>query len=79
MPAAPHRRGNPAEVRDAMIEIRPFDRLGKANHGWLDTSYHFSFSGYHDPDRMGWGRLRVWNDDLSFHSLRSFSWGVLLY
>lgn len=46
-----------------MIEIRPFDRLGKANHGWLDTSYHFSFSGYHDPDRMGWGRLRVWNDD----------------
>jgi len=46
-----------------MIEIRPFDKLGKANHGWLDTSYHFSFSGYHDPDRMGWGALRVWNDD----------------
>ncbi|RVQ69016.1 pirin family protein [Croceicoccus ponticola] len=46
-----------------MIEIRPFDRLGKANHGWLDTSYHFSFSGYHDPARMGWGALRVWNDD----------------
>ncbi len=46
-----------------MIEIRPFDALGKANHGWLDTSYHFSFSGYHDPARMGWGALRVWNDD----------------
>ncbi|WP_066556494.1 pirin family protein [Croceicoccus bisphenolivorans] len=46
-----------------MIEIRPFDQLGKANHGWLDTSYHFSFSGYHDPQRMGWGALRVWNDD----------------
>ncbi|WP_230281334.1 pirin family protein [Croceicoccus sp. Ery15] len=46
-----------------MIEIRPFDRLGKSNHGWLDTSFHFSFSGYHDPDRMGWGQLRVWNDD----------------
>lgn len=46
-----------------MIEIRPFDKLGKANHGWLDTSYHFSFSDYHDPARMGWGALRVWNDD----------------
>ena len=46
-----------------MIEIRPFNQLGKANHGWLDTSYHFSFSDYHDPARMGWGALRVWNDD----------------
>ncbi|WP_066762198.1 pirin family protein [Croceicoccus pelagius] len=46
-----------------MIEIRPFDNLGKANHGWLDTSYHFSFSNYYDPSRMGWGALRVWNDD----------------
>lgn len=46
-----------------MIEIRPFKTLGKADHGWLDTSYHFSFSDYRDPDRMGWGRLRVWNDD----------------
>ena len=46
-----------------MIEIRPFASLGKANHGWLDTSYHFSFAGYHDPARMGWGALRVWNDD----------------
>lgn len=46
-----------------MIEIRPFDKLGKANHGWLDTSYHFSFSDYYDPARMGWGALRVWNDD----------------
>ncbi len=54
---------NPAEEREHMLEIRPFDQLGKANHGWLDTSYHFSFSNYHDPARMGWGRLRVWNDD----------------
>jgi len=46
-----------------MIEIRPFDKLGKANQGWLDTSYHFSFSNYHDPERMGWGALLVWNDD----------------
>ena len=46
-----------------MIERRPFDRLGGANHGWLDAKHHFSFAGYHDPDRMHWGALRVWNDD----------------
>jgi redox-sensitive bicupin YhaK (pirin superfamily) len=46
-----------------MIEVRPFNTLGGANHGWLDAKHHFSFAGYHDPDRMGWGALRVWNDD----------------
>ena len=46
-----------------MIEIRPFDTLGAANHGWLDARHHFSFAGYHDPARMNWGALRVWNDD----------------
>jgi redox-sensitive bicupin YhaK (pirin superfamily) len=46
-----------------MIERRPFDALGGANHGWLDAKHHFSFAGYRDPDRMGWGALRVWNDD----------------
>ncbi len=46
-----------------MIDIRKFDTLGPANHGWLDARHHFSFAGYHDPDRMGWGALRVWNDD----------------
>jgi len=46
-----------------MIERRPFAELGGDNHGWLDTKHHFSFAGYRDPDRMGWGRLRVWNDD----------------
>ena len=46
-----------------MIEIRKFDTLGHADHGWLDARHHFSFAGYHDPDRMGWGALRVWNDD----------------
>jgi quercetin 2,3-dioxygenase len=46
-----------------MIERRPFERLGGANHGWLDTKHHFSFADYQDPDRMSWGRLRVWNDD----------------
>ena len=46
-----------------MIERRPFDSLGHADHGWLDARHHFSFAGYHDPARMGWGAIRVWNDD----------------
>ena len=46
-----------------MIEHRPFETLGGANHGWLDAKHHFSFAGYHDPARIHWGALRVWNDD----------------
>ena len=46
-----------------MIEVRPFDSLGGANHGWLDAKHHFSFAEYHDPARVHWGSLRVWNDD----------------
>ena len=46
-----------------MIELRPFESLGAANHGWLDAHHHFSFAGYHDPARVHWGALRVWNDD----------------
>ncbi len=46
-----------------MIERRPFADLGGANHGWLDAKHHFSFAEYRDPSRMGWGALRVWNDD----------------
>ena len=46
-----------------MIDIRPFSSLGHADHGWLDARHHFSFANYHDPGRMGWGRIRVWNDD----------------
>jgi redox-sensitive bicupin YhaK (pirin superfamily) len=46
-----------------MIDLRPFDTLGGANHGWLDAKHHFSFAEYHDPARTSWGNLRVWNDD----------------
>ncbi len=46
-----------------MIERRPFAELGAANHGWLDAKHHFSFASYYDPARMGWGPIRVWNDD----------------
>jgi redox-sensitive bicupin YhaK (pirin superfamily) len=46
-----------------MIDIRPFNSLGQANHGWLDAHHHFSFANYYDPKRVSWGRIRVWNDD----------------
>lgn len=46
-----------------MIERRPFDGLGGADHGWLKARHHFSFASYYDPKRMNWGSLRVWNDD----------------
>jgi redox-sensitive bicupin YhaK (pirin superfamily) len=46
-----------------MIDVRPYDSLGGANHGWLDAKHHFSFASYHDPKRTNWGNLRVWNDD----------------
>lgn len=46
-----------------MIDIRLRAALAHRDHGWLETRYHFSFSDYHDPARMGWGALRVWNDD----------------
>jgi quercetin 2,3-dioxygenase len=46
-----------------MIEKRPFESLGKFDADWLAARYHFSFSGYHDPARVHWGALRVWNDD----------------
>ena len=46
-----------------MIDIRPFRSLGHADHGWLNARHHFSFANYHDPSRMGWGAIRVWNDD----------------
>lgn len=46
-----------------MIDIRPFNSLGGADFGWLKARHHFSFGHYRDPARMGWGKLRVWNDD----------------
>jgi redox-sensitive bicupin YhaK (pirin superfamily) len=46
-----------------MIELRPASSLGRFDFGWLDTAHHFSFGEYYDPKRMGWGKLRVWNDD----------------
>jgi hypothetical protein len=47
-----------------MITVYPFNQLGHANHGWLNTHYHFSFANYHNPKRMHFGELRVINDDI---------------
>jgi len=47
-----------------MMNIVTLNELGGAEHGWLSARHHFSFAEYMDPDRMGLGPLRVWNDDL---------------
>ncbi|HEY8667048.1 MAG TPA: pirin family protein [Tepidisphaeraceae bacterium] len=47
-----------------MISIIPSAQRHHANHGWLDTHWHFSFSDYYDPKNMNWGPLRVFNDDI---------------
>jgi redox-sensitive bicupin YhaK (pirin superfamily) len=46
-----------------MIDRRPFEELGGADHGWLKAKHHFSFASYRDANRTGWGDLLVWNDD----------------
>lgn len=50
-------------TQEGQIRVQRFDALGEVKGSWLHARHHFSFGHYYNPDRMGFGSLRVVNDD----------------
>ena len=61
--SSPHSMSVTTETK-AQFVLHRADERGHADHGWLDTHHSFSFAGWHDPQKMHFGALRVLNDDI---------------
>lgn len=53
-----------------MIKTQNSDEIYHKSGGWFDARWHFSFDDYYDPDNMGFGTMRVFNDDWPMHPHR---------